>query len=206
MVTKDVPISPRFTPYDFLSRCKFSTLTTRQPMVEFYLLTFPRFPLRKKKHKSYFGKNRTHDFRTSRCADNLLDHSGDELSGVLRLPPWFAAEGYTYSSTAVVLQYCTVVLYSCLQQQQTGAGYHTRFEKWGACYLWSAVPLPFGPLQYAPFLFVAAVYTSMARSYSYCHLGTEHLFLWSISYFSKNLRLNFLTASFLIGGRICTHL
>ena len=37
----------------FLSRCKFSTLTTRQPMVEFYLLTFPRFPLRKKEHKSY---------------------------------------------------------------------------------------------------------------------------------------------------------
>ena len=43
-------------------------------MVEFYLLTFPRFPLRKKEHKSYFGKNRTHDFRTSR-----LDHSGDNL-------------------------------------------------------------------------------------------------------------------------------
>ena len=63
----------------FLSRCKFSTLTTRQPMVEFYLLTFPRFPLRKKEHKSYFRKNRTHDFRTSRCAAYLLDHSGDEL-------------------------------------------------------------------------------------------------------------------------------
>ena len=63
----------------FLSRCKFSTLTTRQPMVKFYLLTFPRFPLRKKEHKSYFGKNRTHDFRTSRCAAYLLDHSGDEL-------------------------------------------------------------------------------------------------------------------------------
>ena len=45
----------------FLSRCKFSTLTTRQPMVKFYLLTFPRFPLRKKEHKSYLGKNRTHD-------------------------------------------------------------------------------------------------------------------------------------------------
>ena len=29
VVTKDLPISPRFTPYDFLSRCKFSTLTTR---------------------------------------------------------------------------------------------------------------------------------------------------------------------------------
>ena len=38
VVTKDLPISPRFTPYDFLSRCKFSTLTTCQPMVEFYLL------------------------------------------------------------------------------------------------------------------------------------------------------------------------
>ena len=48
-------------------------------MVEFYLLTFPRFLLRKKQQKSYFGKNRTHDFRTSRCADYLLDHSGDEL-------------------------------------------------------------------------------------------------------------------------------
>ena len=32
----------------FLSRCKFSTLTTPQLMVEFYLLTFLRFPLRKK--------------------------------------------------------------------------------------------------------------------------------------------------------------
>ena len=78
VVTEDLPISPRFTPYNFLSRCKFSTLTTRQPMVEFYLLTFPRFPLRKKEHKSYFGKNQTHDFRTSRCAAYLLDHSGDE--------------------------------------------------------------------------------------------------------------------------------
>ena len=47
-------------------------------MVEFYLLTFPRFPIRKKEHRSYLGKNRTHDFRTSRCAAYLLDHSGDE--------------------------------------------------------------------------------------------------------------------------------
>ena len=75
VVSKDLPISPRFTPYGFLSRCKFSTLITRQPMVEFYLFTFPRFPLRKKEHKSY---HRTHDFRTSRCAGYLLDHSGDE--------------------------------------------------------------------------------------------------------------------------------
>ena len=65
VVNKDLPISPRFTPYNFLSRCKFSNLITRQPVVEFYLLTFPRFPLRKKDHKSYFfGKNQTHGFRT----------------------------------------------------------------------------------------------------------------------------------------------
>ena len=85
VVTKDLPISPRFTPYDFLSRCKFSTPTTRQPMVEFYLLTFPRFLLRKKEHRSYFGKNRTHDFRTSRCAGYLLDHSGDEGCTIILL-------------------------------------------------------------------------------------------------------------------------
>ena len=38
-------------PYDFSSRCKFRNMTTRQSMVEFYLLTFPRFPLLKKEHK-----------------------------------------------------------------------------------------------------------------------------------------------------------
>ena len=78
VVTKNIPISPQFTPYDFLSRCQFNNLTTRQPMVGVYLPTFPGFPLQKKEHKSYFGKNRTHDFRTSRCAGYLLDHSSDD--------------------------------------------------------------------------------------------------------------------------------
>ena len=87
VVTKDLPISPRLTPYDFLSRCKFSSLTTRQAMVEFYLLTFPRFPLGMKEHKSYNGKNRTHDFRTGRCAGYLLDHSGDECATKRKHPP-----------------------------------------------------------------------------------------------------------------------
>ena len=71
-------LSPVHALQFFLSRCKFSTLTSHQPMVEFYLLTFQRFPLRKKEKKSCFGKNRTHDFRTSRCAAYLLDHSGDD--------------------------------------------------------------------------------------------------------------------------------
>ena len=43
VLAKGLPLSPRFTPYGFLSRCKFSTLTTRQPMVEFHLLTYSRF-------------------------------------------------------------------------------------------------------------------------------------------------------------------
>ena len=57
-------------------------------MIAFYLLTFPRIPLRKKEHKSYFGKNRTHDFRTSRCAGCLLDHSGDEQLHLTYPGPW----------------------------------------------------------------------------------------------------------------------
>ena len=101
VVTKHLPISPRFTPYIFLSRCKFSTLTTRQPMVEINLLMFPRFPLRKKEHKSYFGKNRTHDFRTSRCAAYLLDHSGDERSHLIIPYRNKTSLGLVFSPTAI---------------------------------------------------------------------------------------------------------
>ena len=66
-------------------------------MVEFYLLTFPRFPLRKKEHKSYFGQNRTHGFRTSRCAGYLLlDHSGDNYFLIMGFLPLSAtASDYT---------------------------------------------------------------------------------------------------------------
>ena len=78
VVTKDLPISPRFTPYNFLSRCKFSTLTTRQPMVESYSRSHA-FRYERTNTNPTFGKNRTHDFRTSRYAGYLLDHSGDEL-------------------------------------------------------------------------------------------------------------------------------
>ena len=49
VVAKDLPVSPRFLHYEYLSRwCKFSSLTVRQLMVEFYsvLITFSRFPLR----------------------------------------------------------------------------------------------------------------------------------------------------------------
>ena len=36
------------------------------------------FRYEKKNTNPTFGKNRTHDFRTSRCAAYLLDHSGDD--------------------------------------------------------------------------------------------------------------------------------
>ena len=68
VVTKDLPIS-RFTPYDFLSRCKFNNLTTRQLMVEFYLQQYSRSNAfrygRKNTNDPNLGKNRTHDFRTN---------------------------------------------------------------------------------------------------------------------------------------------
>ena len=62
--TKDVPISPQFTPYEFLSlsRYKFSTLTSRQQIMDFYfLVTFHDFRYgRKKKERTlvnfWFGK------------------------------------------------------------------------------------------------------------------------------------------------------
>ena len=38
--------------------------------------------------KSYFGKNRTHDFRTSRCAAYLLDHSGDKHLANQKFNDW----------------------------------------------------------------------------------------------------------------------
>ena len=42
----------------FSSRCKCSILTTRQPMVECYLLTFSRFSLRTQEHKFWFSQER----------------------------------------------------------------------------------------------------------------------------------------------------
>ena len=113
---KDLPVSPRSTPYNFLSRCKFSTLTTRQTMVELYLLTFPRFPLRKKEHKqSYFGKNRTHDSRTSRCAVYLLDHSGDIMNTSMSssFVPQTGARAYSQH-----LLECKVLLNDCVAHVQ----------------------------------------------------------------------------------------
>ena len=91
VVTKDLHISPRFTPYNFLSRCKFSTLTTRQPMVEFLLTHVPTLSVTEERTQIllWFGKNRTQDFRTPPagpgccCAGFLLeDHSGDEHNNV----------------------------------------------------------------------------------------------------------------------------
>ena len=73
-----VPSLPGLRLTNFYRDASSALLQVVNQWFEFYLLTFSRFPLRKKEHKSDFGKNRTHDFRTSRCAGYLLDHSSDE--------------------------------------------------------------------------------------------------------------------------------
>ena len=51
--------------YECLSRCRFSTPTPRQPIVELFVLTSSRFPLRKSEEKSTPAETRTHKFRLS---------------------------------------------------------------------------------------------------------------------------------------------
>ena len=78
MVTKYLPISPRFTRYEYLSRWKFGSLTARQSMVAFLLTHVHTLSATEEKHKFWLDKNQTNDFRTRRCGGHLLDHSGDE--------------------------------------------------------------------------------------------------------------------------------
>ena len=52
-------------------------------MIEFYVSRVLTLFATEEKKKSCFDKNRTHDFRTNRCAGYLLDHSGDEGQFVL---------------------------------------------------------------------------------------------------------------------------
>ena len=102
VVTKDLAHLSPVHALQFFIAMQVQHSTTRRPMVEFYLLTFPRFPSRKKEHKSYFGKNRTHDFRTSKCAGYLLDHSGDEGSYLLTRYHQYSTNKLTASQGLVV--------------------------------------------------------------------------------------------------------
>ena len=71
VVTKYLPVSSRCTTYDFLSRCKFSTLTTRQPVDEHSRSHAFRYG---RKIKNLGDKKRTHNIRTSRRAGYILDY------------------------------------------------------------------------------------------------------------------------------------
>ena len=64
VVTRDLQISHPFSPYDFLSRSKFCTLTTCQTMVGFYLTHVLMLSDIRKNTNSGFHKNRTN---SSRC-------------------------------------------------------------------------------------------------------------------------------------------
>ena len=84
VVTNDLPISPRFTPYIFFYRDASSAplqLLVNQWLNFTYYSHSHAFRYERQEHKSK-GKNRTHDLRTSRCAEYLLDHSGDDYNYV----------------------------------------------------------------------------------------------------------------------------
>ena len=112
--------------------------------LNFYLLTFPRFPLRKKEHKSYFSKNRTYDFRTSRCAGYLLDHSGDERLESFFLPKhlifytgakiWKAASPFQITTNNAKSLPSLAILCSCLFGYTAGIDNILRWvEEGNAC-------------------------------------------------------------------------
>ena len=67
--------------YEFLSRCRFSTPTPRQPMVKPFVLASSRFPLRKPEEKSIPAESRTHKFRLSGRMLYPLLHGGSLWDG-----------------------------------------------------------------------------------------------------------------------------
>ena len=73
-----------YRPYEFLSRCSYSTPTPHQPMIKFFQLMSSRFPLRKPEKKCTPAESRTHKFRLSRRTSYLQDHRTTAV--LLRVP------------------------------------------------------------------------------------------------------------------------
>ena len=65
VVSRDLPISPRFMPTSFYRDAGSALPIPRQPMVELFVLTSSRFPLRKSELKITPAETRTHKFRLS---------------------------------------------------------------------------------------------------------------------------------------------
>ena len=76
-VTKDLPSSPssRSTIFNRDASSVLLQLLNQWLNFTYSVLTLSAT---EEKNKNSDDKNRTHDFRTSRCAGYLLDHSGDE--------------------------------------------------------------------------------------------------------------------------------
>ena len=72
---KDLPISPRFTLYNFFIAMQVQHSYNSSTNGWILLTRVPTFSVTKERTQIILGKNRTHDFRTSRCAAYLLDHS-----------------------------------------------------------------------------------------------------------------------------------
>ena len=79
VVTKDLPISPRFSPYEFYRDASSTHLQLVNQWLNFiYSRSRAFFRYGRQNKNPAFDKNRTRDFRTSRCTGYLLDHSGDK--------------------------------------------------------------------------------------------------------------------------------
>ena len=75
-------ISPRFSPYDFFNRDAGSALLQLVNQGSNFIYSrFHAFRYGRKNTNSGFHKNRTHDFRTTKCMwlPTRPDHSGDEI-------------------------------------------------------------------------------------------------------------------------------
>ena len=120
VVTKNLPNSPRFTPYEFLSRCKSSTLTTRQQMDDWILLThvvtLSATDARIKILLWQESNSRLPHQQVCRLPTiNRLDHSGDKCWKCWKVPQVLYVQTRASITSLVyfkTLQYDTTVWYT----------------------------------------------------------------------------------------------
>ena len=101
VVTRDLPISPLFTPT--IAMQVQHSYTPRQPKVELFVLPSLRFTLRKPEEKFTPAESRTHKFRLSGRMLYPLVHGGSPLAstGTLRLVHHRLEFGREYSIRAI---------------------------------------------------------------------------------------------------------
>ena len=108
VVTKDLPISPRFTPYDFYRDACLAILQLVNQWLNFTSSRSHAFRYGRKNIEPTLVRIDLTTSALSRCAGYLLDHSGDELS-VVKSNHLFSKRNFVSNS----INYCTEVA-ACL--------------------------------------------------------------------------------------------